>query len=566
MTDSQKIDLLGKLANYYYTFRLNSKGDSILHEQLILAEISNKPNLILQTLFSDALQKLSPNASNESFASTINFINKGLKYAQSVDQYDYLTLGYIRLSELYRRRGDLEQAQSSCFKGLMQVNNVTDSIKALLYIELGNVYLKQNEALLACTNFNNAYKIALHGRHIPLQSKIYHSLSEMYKSLGDTESAKKELLKSLALNKQAGNRVGLMDDYYDLARISDEDLYIHKTINLADSMSSLYHLLNAKRLMLAYLYVVKKDAPAAIKFLSDEYDLKQTYFNDGPGNYQMTLGNIYYYSNHIDSALVFYQMALTTIKDLNNQNITGILYSQIGNCYNKLKNESVAVTYYEKAYKINLERGDINALAKLSKQLSTIYFNNGAYKLAYEYLNKTAGFKDTLRELSRQNEIALLGVDRENMKHHQELMIEKQHELNQRNIQYAGIFILILIAFFFMMVIGSFSIPPYAIRMMGYFFFISLFEFIVLLIDNFLLHTNFGHQPMIIWGIKILLIALLVPFQHFLEHNMIKILSSNKLMNFRKTLSIKSWITSKKRSTEQRPEKQEEEEEEIGVL
>lgn len=413
MTDSQKIDLLGKLANYYYTFRLNSKGDSILHEQLILAEISNKPNLILQTLFSDALQKLSPNASNESFASTINFINKGLKYAQSVDQYDYLTLGYIRLSELYRRRGDLEQAQSSCFKGLMQVNNVTDSIKALLYIELGNVYLKQNEALLACTNFNNAYKIALHGRHIPLQSKIYHSLSEMYKSLGDTESAKKELLKSLALNKQAGNRVGLMDDYYDLARISDEDLYIHKTINLADSMSSLYHLLNAKRLMLAYLYVVKKDAPAAIKFLSDEYDLKQTYFNDGPGNYQMTLGNIYYYSNHIDSALVFYQMALTTIKDLNNQNITGILYSQIGNCYNKLKNESVAVTYYEKAYKINLERGDINALAKLSKQLSTIYFNNGAYKLAYEYLNKTAGFKDTLRELSRQNEIALLGVDRE---------------------------------------------------------------------------------------------------------------------------------------------------------
>ncbi len=48
ITDSEKVVALGKLADYYYSFKLNSKGDSILHEQLLIAEVSNNSSLVLK--------------------------------------------------------------------------------------------------------------------------------------------------------------------------------------------------------------------------------------------------------------------------------------------------------------------------------------------------------------------------------------------------------------------------------------------------------------------------------------------------------------------------------------
>jgi tetratricopeptide (TPR) repeat protein len=563
-TDSQKVDALGKLANYYYTFKLNDKGDSVLRQQLLLAELSNNPNLITQTLFSNAIQKLSPNASKESFENTIKFIDRGIRYAQANDQYKYLTLGFIRKSELYRKRGDLEQALYNCFQGLMQVNNVqSDSIKAILYIELGKVYLAQNEALLACTNFNTAYRIALHAGSVPLQSDVYHSLSEMYKQLGDHESAKKELMKSLELNKKAGDKDGLMDDYYDIARLTDEKFYIEKTIHLADSISSFYHILNGKRLMLAYYYVVEKDARKALNYLASESVLRQSYINDGAGNYPLTIGNIYFYSGHKDSALVYYSAAIPQIQEESNQGLLSIAYGQIGQCYQQLGNEQMAINYFEKALRISMARNNINSIADYSYHLSQMYSKQGQYKSALDFLSQAENYKDSIRELSRQNEIALLGVDRENMKHHQEMMQEKQHEINKANIQYAGIVILILIAFFFMIIIGSFTVSPFIIRLMGYFFFISLFEFFILLIDNLVLHASLKHEPLKLWMMKIVIIAMLVPCQHFMEHHVIRLLSSRRLFDIRKALSIKKWISSKK------PQIQEEiapEEEEVGIL
>ena len=77
--------------------------------------------------------------------------------------------------------------------------------------------------------------------------------------------------------------------------------------------------------------------------------------------------------------------------------------------------------------------------------------------------------------------------------------------------------------------------------MFGYFFFISLFEFIVLLIDNIFLAHATHNEPLKLWLIKIILIALLVPLQHFLEHSLIKFLESRKLIEARTKFSLKVW-------------------------
>ena len=59
-----------------------------------------------------------------------------------------------------------------------------------------------------------------------------------------------------------------------------------------------------------------------------------------------------------------------------------------------------------------------------------------------------------------------------------------------------------------------------------------------MLIDSWLHNIAHG-EPLKIWLMKIVLIALLVPFQHFLEHGMIKFIESRKLHELRKKLSIK---------------------------
>ena len=63
-SDSQKVSSLGKLANFYYIFKLNSQGDSVLNQQLLVAELSNDSNLILEALFGDAILNIEASATS----------------------------------------------------------------------------------------------------------------------------------------------------------------------------------------------------------------------------------------------------------------------------------------------------------------------------------------------------------------------------------------------------------------------------------------------------------------------------------------------------------------------
>ena len=540
--DSQNVVALGKLADYYYIYKLDSLGDSVLNKQLLVAELSNNINLILKALFGDAILNIGPSANSESFNKTIQFVQKGIDYAKSTNNYDYLALGYTRMSAILRQRGEYDKALSNSILALSTLQNVTsDSIKSVTYIELGDTYLDKGEAVSACTNYNNAFDIAVKLNSVPLQSKIHHCLSEMYKKLNDDDLAKDELNQSLNLNQKFGNREGVLLDYYDLARLTDEKFFIEKTIELADSLHNYKNLLNAKILMLVYYYVIEKNDQKALRYLENEPDLKQSYLNSGIENYFVTMGNIYFYSGHIDSALPYYRMAEPEYAKKFNRNLSRINLEQIAECYSLKHNFAEATSYYLKALEISLQMNDPNTISIYSGKLSDLYEKQNDFKNAFIYSKQSIVYIDSLRDLSKEKDIALLGVERENKKHQQELLQQQQHDYNNRNIQYMGITIAIVIIFFIMLFVGSYPVSRLTVKFMGYFFFISLFEFIVLLIDNLLLTHSIHSQPLKLWIIKIGVIAILVPFQHFLEHHVIGLLASKKLIEARTKFSLKKW-------------------------
>ncbi len=541
-SDSQKVSSLGKLANFYYVFKLNAPADSVLQQQLLIAELSNDSSLILKALFGDAILNIGESANSESFNKTIRFVQKGIDYAKANNEYNYLVLGYARMAEILRKRGDYDKAFDNATLALSLLQNVTsDSVKAVAYIELGDTYLDRGKAVAACTDYNSAFDIAVQINSIVLQSKIHHCISELYKKLDDKDHAKEELNQSLALNTKNGNREGVMMDYYDLARVTDQKFFIEQTIRIADSLHDYKNVLDAKRLMLQFYTIIEKNKQESLQYLETEPDLKQSYLNDGIENYYNELGNIFFYTGNIDSALVYYRRAEPEIDKKFDQNSLRKNLEQIAECYRLKDNFQESISYYQKALDISMEMKELNTIALYSGMLSNLYEKQADYKNALIYSKQSIVYIDSLRDLSKEKDIALLGVERENKKHQQELLQQQQRDYNTRNLQYVGITIAIVIIFFVMLFVGSFPVSRLTVKFMGYFFFISLFEFIVLLIDNLLLTHSVHSQPLKLWIIKIGVIALLVPCQHFLEHHVISLLASKKLIEARTKFSVKKW-------------------------
>ena len=182
-SDSEKVIALGKLADYYYIYKLNAQADSVLHEQLQIAELSNNNGLILEVLFGNAILNISPSTTSESFDKAVEFVNNGIDYARSQNNYDYIGLGYTRLAHILRQRGENDKALLNANLATQYLLNIgSDSVKAVIYIELGNTYLAKDELVSACTNYNTAFDIAFKIKSVPLQSEIYHCFSEMYKT------------------------------------------------------------------------------------------------------------------------------------------------------------------------------------------------------------------------------------------------------------------------------------------------------------------------------------------------------------------------------------------------
>lgn len=549
VSDSEKVVGLGKLANLYYTYKLNRQADSVLHEQLLMADLSNNNNLLLIALFGDGITNLSPSATKQSFDNTIRFLVKGIEYAKSQNNYDYIALGYTRMAAIYKKRGQYDPALANAQQALSLLPNInSDSVKVVVYMELGNAYQAKGESVLACTNYNNAFDIALRIKSIPLQSSIYHCFSAMYLKLGNEELAKEQLKQSLKLDRENNYGEGMIRDFYDLGRVTDEKFYIDKSIEMSDSLNFYQYLLDAKRLMLIYYMVIKKNENnLALHYLETEPELKESYLNIGIAQYNQTIGNIYFYAAVYDSALHYFKLTEEDFKNHFDEKQTRDNCYQIANTYQQLKDIPHAINYYLRVIELSKKINDANGIAGASGQLSDLYKQQGDFKKAFMYTEQAVRFNDSLRNLSRAGDIALLGVEREKRKHDEEQRQEEKRLNNRQNIQYLVITISISIIFIVMLIIGTFPVSKLVIKLFGYFFFISLFEFIVLLIDNILLAKAVHGEPLKLWLIKIVLIALLVPLQHYMEHNLIKFLASRKLLHAKSKFNFKNrWNKMKK--------------------
>ncbi len=555
-SDSEKIMVLGKLADYFYIYKYDRQGDSVLNEQLRLAEELNSKNLLLATYFGDAITNIGTWTNTESFNRTIQFVQKGIDYANSANEPDFVVIGYSRLANIYRKKGETEKSFQTIIRALPVLPEVkSDSVKAIVYAELGETYQSKGEAVPAFTNFNTAYDIAVRIKNVALQTVLYHNFSNLYKYLGDFSAAKQQLLQSLSFNKTNKYSLGVVKDYIDLARLTDDTAYAKNALRIADSLQLHKYVLLAKLVMFTTYMTQKNNSDFCKQYLQQESDVKN-FFSVSDSKYQWMLGQVFLYSNQPDSAIYHFDLAEEDFYKNFDLKTNWIFFQEKGDAYARKNDLSNAIVYYQKALVISREMNDAGSITGLTEKISDLYERKGDTDDALFYARESKKFNQLVQKQKNEKNIALLGVERERKRHEAVLEEEQEKFKQKRNLQLMAITIVITLVFALMLVVGMFSVSKVTIKMLGYFAFISLFEFIVLLIDTFLLSFTHG-EPLKLWVIKIFLIATLVPCQHFLEHGLIKFLESRKLLEVRTKFSLhnmslkKWWFRTKKPADEQ---------------
>ncbi len=539
--DAEKVFALGELAEYYSVFKLESLADSVLQKGLSIAEVSSDKDLFLKILFNNEVTNLKAWSSKATFERSSNFVQKGLKYAQELNRSDYTALAYIRLAGIYRKRNLFNEAIQQATQAFTALGDTeADSLKCILYMELGDIYIAKGDAVPAYKNYNNAFDIAYKQKNIQLQSEIYHRYSELYRSFGDEETGKKYLLLSLELNKKNHYKEGLFKDYIDLTRITDDREYLDMAGEIAASLHSDRKILGVKQLLYYWYMVEGKNSTQTFNYLFSNPDLVQIFKNPGLPNFYWQSGDIYRYSGKYDSAIHYYRLAETELTETYDIGIKLTIYDAMAETYLLNRDSINARIYYEKAFVLCRQINKISLLPEICNELGMLHAKESNYKLAYFYAVRADSASKILQANAAKDKVVLLQVDRENKKRENDLADAAQKTERKHNLQVMAITVMITGIFAFMLFLGMFAVSKTTIRMIGYFAFISLFEFIIVLLDHPIIAISHG-EPIKIWAIKIGLIALLVPFQHFLEHRLISFLQSRKLLEARQQFSLKNW-------------------------
>lgn len=507
------------------------------NQQIRAAKQSRNYEAVLSLYFNNPFSSLSPwTANRDDFERVFQFIQEGIQFATSVREYDYAAIGYIQQSTLLRKRKNYEKALGAVITGLRNFENIgSDSVKVLLYLELGNCYRDRNSFQEADKYYTDAYGMALENRNHTLEAEINYSLADLYRKKGNPEETRKYLYKNIYLHRENRQGEALINDYTLLARVTDDTRFIDTVFRIADSLNLPAKTLPAKKILVAIYGWSQNDVGKVLRYMAAEPELKNSYIEgpSGIANYYYYIGQLYLHNNNPDSALHYLQLAEPGFQKDSIIFKLAFFTQTMADCYRSKEDWNNAIRYYKKSLEYSQQLGDLENIVKLSNSLSSLYDKVENYKLAYEYKLLTSDSKDSLVKLSSEKDLAWGEIDRERIKQEEERHLAEERLHKKHNLQYLGITIAICVILLVFLMLGMFPVSKLLIKIFGFIYFICVFEFIILLIEHSVLHPITHGDPLKLWLLKIVLIAMLVPIQTFLEHNLIKFLQSRKLLEAR---------------------------------
>lgn len=534
--DQDRITNMAGLAIYYMGIN-NKLSDSFANKMLEIAEVSRDRKLMIKAYINNARRYLDFAGTKESAGHGLDFSTRALELAKSSGLDEYAAIAYVSQSRAYRVTGELDKAlNASNLAVATAANSGSDSAKAVSYMSLGTIYLLKNEKLLAFRNYLSALDIAEESKNYSLLRSAYSNLSSFYTALNDYEKAKDFEFKKIALQRANNRKYDLVETYNSIGNLYRNDKqydlaekYYENAIALADSIKFGVYKLNSY-LNIVNLYLFSNQYQKGLDYFESHQELKDYILRGGMDFFlYQGYGTMYTFLDKLDSASYYFKLAEPGFENRATKINKYLFYGNYGFYFRKRGDYDNAILYWQKAKQVGDEVGSIDLQQQAVRNLDSLYQWKGDFKSAHVYTNLYYEYKDSLQKLAKEKDLLSLEIDNENKRKEREAR-QKEVELTRKhNIQYLGMVVAIAVIFLLLVMAGIFRVSKTTIKVLGFFAFIFLFEFIILLADH-KIHAWTHGEPWKVMVIKILLIAMLLPFHHWLEEKVIHYLTSQHLL------------------------------------
>jgi hypothetical protein len=536
-TYSERLSALHELAHYYYDMNLEKMGDRVIDRMILEAEKSGDRVLIQRALYENPCFELTTLLTNEVAAQKKSYAERALEYARRYNDLALSAHAYIQLSNYHLHTGDLLKAD---YHADMATNNANlsgnDSAIILSNLQKGEVSRSMSKVLDALQKYSNAQDLAIKKGMYQLESKACHAMANLYKDINRSSIGREMIFKSISLNKSHNDAKGLMGDYMTMAKMCErqdgacQSGFLEEAKHLADSLNDIRVIMSYKRLKF-YAQFEKAGSDSMKRVLASDTIFSAYFKRLGPGYLDWLNGQIFLYGKgekQKDSAIYFLNKAKDAL-------FVQLVISEKKNflielaAANSHRHVPEAIRNYEELLTLQKQTSNWSGMAETSKALMTLFESKNDFKKAYAYGRLYEQYNSVYLDQSRKNDIELITLENDRK---EKARLEEQALAAKRrayNLQYLAIGIFIFTLFIILSLLGFYRVSVSAIRMVGFFSFISFFEFITLLSKKWMTQYTQG----IPWQDFLFLIGLafvLLPLHHRVEHWVIMHLTRRQLI------------------------------------
>ncbi len=535
-TNEQKVSLLGNLSRLMMNIN-PVEADKYGKEMMEVAEVSRDRKLMIKALLINGERYSFLAGRKDNLNKAINYYNQALELAK-VNKLDEQMVGvYLSLSEVHRFIPDAEKALNYCnqafsYMGLLK----NDSLAARVHLEYGLVYTTKNEKKLALRNLFSALRISEESKNDFLLRAAYSRLSVFYAGIEENDKAIDYQVKALQVldrikNGQTPyNRVqdlNRLGDLYATKRNSDMAMfYYEKSLKLADSLKyDPIKVMTYRSIVNNYL---NNDQPKkALDYFNEHPQLKDFLQRVNFGYFiDQSYGYIYARLGNYDSAKYFYtKVAPFFEKDVNVSNQYSYYY-QLGLLHKETKEYDKSIEYFTKAKDVADKIASLELMNIAATNLDSLYQQKNDYKQAFYFSSLSKQYKDSLDKLGKEQDLLQLEAADEQQRLERDLATAAEIKRRRNNIQYMAITLGIVALFIALVILGMFKVSATTIKMLGFFAFLMFFEFIFLIFKKNIYSITKG-EPWKDLLFMIGLAAILLPLHHWMEHKVIKYLTSH---------------------------------------
>ena len=546
--DSLKIEKLSRLAFFYNDYLDDhAHADSVSEQAIQIAEASHRSELLLLA----CNRYVESNDLDEYFKKSLGYALKAEQLSDITTNPEMAYLTSKNLASVYLAGYQYDKALEYNYRSL-SIAGISENIvhKAESYLGIGKSLEGKNQQIEAFRNYITACSLAETENNDNLLLACYDRLSSFYNfnKLYNKATRYKLMQRELIKKKLPVDSVAFMWTEYELQVIdinsNNNRLNERKMLNVLD-----FAMRNSNQRLMNYEIGLYRTHLIEADKIGLLYDL---YHKRYPGEWKkLATGNpgLYYRlkaffcedEHQPDSALCYFNKAEQILESDPNMILRSKFYNRFGQFLLRHGYKEKALAKFAKSYQMAGKASYFEYMVIASGQLESLYAATGDYKNAYTYsvLNKV--LSDSINNLSKKDQILVMEIDHETRQREWLAKYEKQGTVRRHNLQYTGMTIGIFTVFVILIMLGSLKVSEWIIRMLGFFSFIFLFEFIILLADQEIHEITQG-EPWKILLIKIFLIAFLLPLHHGIEKKVIIYLLNHKLLNITQFSLIRRFL------------------------